>query len=150
MTSTTWNCIESLNAHIRTLESELQAVKQERDELRTYCQQADAELITLKESHRAELQEAREEIAELAERMGRDVQFWKDETRRAIEAGDSSYVKAMKLYGATVELVDKYRDALHIIAYIGISGLSWQYDFEKCVNIAKEALEIQRLEIGGR
>lgn len=34
----------------------------------------------------------------------------------------------------------KYRDALHIIAHMGISGLSWQHDFEKCVNIAREAL----------
>ena len=43
-----------------------------------------------------------------------------------------------------VELVEKYRAALHIIAHMGISGLSWQHDYEKCVNIAKEALEIQR------
>lgn len=82
------------------------------------------------------------QVEELTDRMGRDVQFWKDETRRAIEAGDSSYVKAMKLYGSTVELVEKYRAALHIIAHMGISGLSWQHDYEKCVNIAKEALEI--------
>ena len=41
----------------------------------------------------------------------------------------------------TVELVEKYRAALHIIAHMGISGLSWQHDYEKCVNIAKEALE---------
>ena len=82
------------------------------------------------------------QVEEITERMGRDVQFWKDETRRAIEAGDMSYVKAMKLYGSTVELADKYRAALHIIAHMGISGLSWQHDYEKCVNIAKEALEI--------
>ena len=43
-----------------------------------------------------------EQIAELTERMGRDIQFWKDETRRAIEAGDKAYVKAMKLYEAMV------------------------------------------------
>ena len=83
-----------------------------------------------------------QQVAEITDRMGRAVQFWKDETRRAIEAGDSSYVKAMKLYGSTVELVDKYRAALHIIAHMGISGMSWQHDYEKCVNIAKEALEI--------
>lgn len=82
------------------------------------------------------------QVEEITERMGRDVQFWKDETRRAVEAGDLSYVKAMKLYGSTVEMVDKYRAALHIIAHMGISGLSWQHDYEKCVNIAKEALEI--------
>ena len=82
------------------------------------------------------------QVEEITERMGRDVQFWKDETRRAVEAGDLSYVKAMKLYGSTVELVDKYRAALHIIAHMGISGLSWQHDYEKCVNIAREALEI--------
>ncbi len=82
------------------------------------------------------------QVEELTDRMGRDIQFWKEETRRAIEAGDSAYVKAMKLYGSTVELSEKYRAALHIIAHMGISGLSWQHDYEKCVNIAKEALEI--------
>ena len=30
------------------------------------------------------------------------VQFWKDETRRAIEAGDTAYVKAMRLYATMV------------------------------------------------
>ena len=38
----------------------------------------------------------------------------------------------------------KYCDALHIIAHMGISGLSWQHDFEKCVNIASEALGFAR------
>lgn len=104
-----------------------------------------------------------EQIEVLTERMGRDVQFWKDETRRAIEAGDAAYVKAMKRYEAMVieneelraavaqaeqtainfhEVWGRYRDALHIIAHMGISGLSWQHDYEKCVNIAKEALEL--------
>ena len=40
------------------------------------------------------------------------------------------------------EVWGRYRDALHIIAHTGVSGMSWQYDYEKCVNIAKEALEI--------
>jgi flagellar biosynthesis chaperone FliJ len=35
----------------------------------------------------------------------------------------------------------QYRAALHIIAHMGVSGLSWQHDYEKCVNVAKEALE---------
>ena len=38
----------------------------------------------------------------------------------------------------------RYCDALHIIAHMGVSGLSWQYDFEKCVNIANEALGLAR------
>lgn len=40
------------------------------------------------------------------------------------------------------ERAEKYSDALHIIAHMGVSGMSWQYDYEKCVNIAKVALEI--------
>jgi hypothetical protein len=83
-----------------------------------------------------------QQVAEITERMGRDVQFWKDETRRAIEAGDLSYVKSMRSFKVLNDVVDKYRAALHIIAHMGISGLSWQHDYEKCVNIAKEALEI--------
>lgn len=82
------------------------------------------------------------QVEEIIERMGRDVQFWKDETRRAIDAGDLSYVKSMRSFKVLNAVNDKYRDALHIIAHMGISGLSWQHDYEKCVNIAKEALEI--------
>ena len=40
--------------------------------------------------------------------------------------------------------LNKYRSALHIIAHMGVSGLSWQHDFEKCVNIASEALGFAR------
>ena len=52
---------------------------------------------------------------------------------------EDGYEKAKKEH---IKLADKYRDALHIITHMGISGMSWQYDYEKCVNIAKEALEI--------
>ena len=42
---------------------------------------------------------------------------------------------------ACIEL-SQLRASLHIIAHMGISGLGYQADYEKCVNIAKEALEI--------
>lgn len=45
-------------------------------------------------------------------------------------------------YESAVESHVKYYSALKVIAHMGISGLSWQHDYEKCVNIAKEALEI--------
>jgi hypothetical protein len=45
-------------------------------------------------------------------------------------------------YDSSVESHVKYYSALKVIAHMGISGLSWQHDYEKCVNIAKEALEI--------
>ena len=53
---------------------------------------------------------------------------------------DAAWNKLLDDYKAATLQVEKYRDALHIIAHMGISGLSWQADYEKCVNIAREAL----------
>lgn len=45
-------------------------------------------------------------------------------------------------YESAVESHVKYFSALKVIAQMEISGLSWQHDYEKCANIAREALEI--------
>lgn len=143
--------IRELNTKLLTEKCALNAMLEERV---THCNEAWSEATGGNYPAHAE---------KIIEALRSSVQFWKDETRRSVESGDLAYAKAMRLYATMVaeneelketvkqveqsainfhEVWGRYRDALHIIAHTGVSGMSWQYDYEKCVNIAKEALEI--------
>ena len=88
--------------------------------------------------------EALNVLAAQVKRLREEIKGYEQERelfKREIESRISGRKSILERTEAAEAERDRYREALKQIAAIPISGMSWQYDYERCVKIAKQALE---------